>query len=139
MTTRKPWTDDEQRAVIALYFHMLDLSHRSPKTLNKAALIRNAQRKPIEAIDSTRTITHIDGPLSDRSRGSIEAKLMNITACVHDLGQYNNSMAEFGYRPLSNYQKSLKTAVAEYFAAGTLQRDDESDARELTRTAGKSC
>ena len=39
---------------------------------------------------------------------------MNITACVHDLGQHNNSMAEFGYRPLSNYQKALKIAVHKY-------------------------
>lgn len=66
----KAWTPEENRAVVALYFAMLDHAV-SGEPYNKAAMIRAVQGTdvPGEA-----------GPLIWRSRGSIEAKLMNCSA-----------------------------------------------------------
>ena len=106
MTRPAPWTDEENSAVVALYFIMLDHAIAGEK-YNKAAMIRREQ----EQLD----LDHPDGQrvpwLADRSRGSIEAKLMNVTGVLIDLGRDDVSMAEHGYRPMSNYQSDLKTMV----------------------------
>lgn len=94
MTTHTPWTDDENAAVVALYFDMLDHA-TAGKPYNKAAMIRKAQAEP----------------LANRSKGSIEAKLMNCTTAHRDLMPNAETMNCHGYRALSHYQASLKSAI----------------------------
>jgi hypothetical protein len=104
MTRNPPWTDNENKAVVALYFAMLDKA-TSGEQYNKAAMIRKAQAK------------HPNGAprqygLHDRSRGSIEAKLMNCTAAHASFGALSTeTMSGYGYRPLPNYQAALKEAM----------------------------
>jgi hypothetical protein len=107
MTRSKPWTLEEQAQAVALYFRMRQAVDTG-RQYNKAQMIRAAQgigRGNLEPAPG------IEYPLQNRSRGSIEAKLMNVTAVLHDLGRHDVSMAEHGYRPLSNYQAELKTTV----------------------------
>lgn len=110
-TTKKanagPWTDDENRAIVALYFAMLHRAlYRQP--YNKAAMIRHAK-----GTDSTPTPAY---PLAARSRGSVELKLMNCSAAHRDIGTESGgnpvTMDGFGYRALPNYQATLKVAMA---------------------------
>ncbi|MCK5090029.1 MAG: hypothetical protein KAQ88_08620 [Hyphomicrobiaceae bacterium] len=93
-----PWNDSENRALIGLYFEMLDKAVIGTP-YNKAAMIRNARSMATE------------GGLN-RSRGSIEAKLMNASAAHRDLGG-EVTMDGFGYRCLTNYQAALKAAMLE--------------------------
>ena len=98
MPTKRPppWHEEENAEIIALYF----LMHHKASTgqpYNKAAMIRG-----IQCIDGSHQ------RLSSRSHSSIECKLMNVTAALHDLDRFDVSMAEHGYRPLSNYQAGLK-------------------------------
>lgn len=102
-----PWTNAEQLAGIDLYDRMHQCA-MSGKAYNKAKMIREAQS------DSRATAPHIH--LSDRSKGSIEMKLMNISAACEALGRPDLSMAEHGYRPMKNMQKSLKDAVEGWLA-----------------------
>jgi hypothetical protein len=101
MTTRTPWTDQENAALVALYFAMLDKAITG-QSYNKAAMIRAAR-----GIHSGVSF----GPLCSRSRGSIEAKLMNASAAHRDISGAVITMNDHGYRCLSNYQKSLKVAM----------------------------
>ena len=78
-------------------------------------MIRDAQGK----IDKFHTC---NAPLMLRSKGSVEMKLMNVTAAVESLGRADLSMAEHGYRPMPNMQKALKDYVAEWLAI--LAKDD---------------
>ncbi len=105
MTTRKPWTDAENAALIVLYFAMLDHAMLGEQ-YNKAAMIRNQQALPSQSVHAAPC-----GPLAARTRGSIEAKLMNASAAHADLDPHADTMDVFGYRALSNYQKSLKVAM----------------------------
>lgn len=106
-TNRTPWTAAENLALSRLYFDMLD-SAVNGYPYNKAQLIRERQGKAPQP-----------GPLFNRSRGSIEAKLMNATACHRDLGHEAAgsagssvvTMDGYGYRALPNYQKALKDAM----------------------------
>jgi hypothetical protein len=104
MTTRKPWTDTENAALAALYFAMLDAAITGEK-YNKAAMIRAYQfagkDQPFMAASA----------LAARSRGSIEAKLMNASAAHRDLFPDAVTMDGFGYRALANYQKALRDAI----------------------------
>jgi len=102
-TTSKPgpWTDDENAAVIRLYFDMLSLA-TAGASYNKAGMIRSYQ-----FTDEGR---HAEA-LSNRSRGSIEAKLMNCSAAHRDLQPRAETMDGHGYRALSNYQGALRTAM----------------------------
>ncbi len=115
MSARKPWTDAENVALAYLYFEMFDYAIAGRK-YNKAYLIRIARE-----LDCPLTHYPFAGNLTERSRGSIEAKLMNASACHVDIlirsgfaSELNNvkarTMDGYGYRALSNYQKSLKTA-----------------------------
>lgn len=109
--TRTPWTHDENRALVALYFSMaFAVEQHQPYV--KAAMIRERQTGERTLPNGTKVYT--SAPLQNRSRGSIEAKLMNCTAVVEDLGFHKWSMAEHGYRALPNYQAALKVAVADY-------------------------
>lgn len=103
MTRNPPWTDQENAAVSALYFDMLGNAVNG-YPYNKAQMIREAQ-----CLDGCHQ------PLAARSRGSIEAKLMNcsaVHAAIAKCGPFD-TMNNFGYRALSNYQASLKPAMRE--------------------------
>lgn len=99
-----PWIDAELQAGIELY----DKMHQcvmAGKDYNKAQMIRDA-----------RCFDGCHQPLIGRSKGSIEMKLMNITAAVESFKRHDLSMAEFGYRPMKNMQKALKDAVEMWIA-----------------------
>ena len=117
MTTRKPWTPAENLTVSRLYFDMLEHADAGLQ-YNKAGMIRERQtgsyiKMPCPGI----------GPLANRSRPSIEAKLMNCSAAHRDLLRAAGFEADgtdataatmdgHGYRCLPNYQQSLRDAMA---------------------------
>jgi len=109
---KAPWNDTENQALNSLY-HRMHQGVQRTENLNKAALIRIAQGQAKDTDRATST-DGFAGLLAERSRGSIEAKLMNLTAVLHDLGRAQFSMSEHGYRPLSNYQADLKQAAVDY-------------------------
>lgn len=92
---RTPWTPAENAALIRLYFRMLDAATAGVK-YNKAALIRMARES---------------GGLGNRTRGSIEAKLMNASAAHADLNPGDETMATHGYKAWGNYQATLRDAM----------------------------
>lgn len=100
MSRRPAWTDRENAALACLYFDMLQLA-TAGSAYNKAGMIRSYQGTD-------------DAPeaLHDRSRGSVEAKLMNATACHAKLDPHAVTMDGYGYRALVNYQAALRDAVA---------------------------
>ena len=100
-----PWNDAENGALVALYFVMLERAIAGD-AYNKAAMIRNEIDQPDAP---NRLMTY---PLADRSRGSVEAKLMNASAAHRDLVPGATTMDGYGYRCLSNYQAALKDAMA---------------------------
>ena len=104
-----PWTDQENIAGLALYFVMLD-SATAGLAYNKAALIR-AARGRCRGDEVAPAPPAPLGTLKDRSRGSIEAKLMNYTAAHRDIDHKATTMAGFGYVPLANYQTAVKAAM----------------------------
>jgi hypothetical protein len=105
-TNRTPWTPGENRALVAMYFTMLDAATIGA-AYSKAGMIRQAQGTQ-PATDFGRQFA---GELAHRSRGSIEAKLMNATAAHRDLYPGDVTMDGYGYRALANYQASLKEAM----------------------------
>ena len=115
MATRTEWKEAENRALITLYFEMLDCVHEQ-RSYNKAAMIRHASRYATGPGGTDR------GPLANRSRGSIEAKLMNASAAHRDelrasgaeaggVDATELTMDPYGYRCLGNYQSSLRDAM----------------------------
>jgi len=95
-----PWQDREIQAVILLYRAMLN------------AVVTEKKYTKRHMIIATQALG------LNRSRGSIEAKLMNVTAATEQLGRSDLSMSDHGYRPLSNMQKALKEAVADWIKRG---------------------
>jgi hypothetical protein len=89
-----PWSDDENDAIVAVYFLMLadDLFGR-PYT--RAVHVRSLQAQV------------------RRSRGSIEFKHANISAALKGFGQPNLR----GYLPRFNFQMSLAEAIDRWIAA----------------------
>jgi hypothetical protein len=117
-TNRTPWTEAENAALSRLYFAMLDAQAAMTEhgmTYNKAGMIRHYRGEALGAwLDG-----EDHGSLSNRTRGSIEAKLMNASAAHRDIlaaGGIANATAltmdGHGYRCLPNYQKALKDAIA---------------------------
>jgi hypothetical protein len=108
--SRKPWTVEERAAVIRLYMEM-SLCVTQGRPYNKAAMIR-ARQLPAFA-------------LVNRSRGSIEAKLMNITAALDIIADDEaapaairaralmQNMGRHGYKALPNMQRELLADVLE--------------------------
>ena len=89
------WSEAEENEIIKLYNVMSALESagmlgRGKDKQSKAALIRGAQ----------------SGVLSDRSRGSVEAKLMNVSYCRQRAGL----SVVTGYKPLSNCSNGLLAA-----------------------------
>jgi hypothetical protein len=115
-TRPAPWSVSENAALISLYFDMLDAALIGT-AYNKAEMIRLAQAvdesTPGSDVIFTGSMPDWACCLSDRSRGSVEAKLMNASACHRDLIPDATTMDGFGYRALSNYQATLKTAMTD--------------------------
>lgn len=108
MARQPAWTIEEQAAAICLYFTMRQKVDAG-RNYNKAALIRIARGDDVA--DERAGYQAFAGRLSARTKQSIEAKLMNVTAALHDLGRQDVSMSEHGYRPMSNYQAELRTTL----------------------------
>ena len=114
MTNRTPWDDTENGGLLALYFTMLDCVEAG-EDYSKAELIRISR-----GIDNDYT-----APLANRSRGSIEFKLMNASAAHADIIADSlklpadmaqslalpQTMHSHGYRAMPNYQAALKAAM----------------------------
>jgi hypothetical protein len=124
-TRGKPWTPDEQAAAIAAYNAMLRATSAGLK-FSKAGAIRWLRGDMPRGIDRASIRKHTDacnaasilgmnhapsarmlGALAARSRGSVEAKLMNISAARAQLGLPILP----GYKPAGNFQRSLLEAV----------------------------
>lgn len=86
----KPWNIDEQRAV-CFAWSIMELATEQGIKFNKSAIRREL----------------IAGPLANRSNGSIEAKLMNVSAAAVDIGLRPLK----GYKPAPNYQASLRDVL----------------------------
>lgn len=112
MAKRTAWTTHENTALVALYFLMFDRV-TGGQPYNKAAMIRDAQAPTEPAGFKSYPYS---SELRNRSRGSIECKLMNATAAHRDLlaaipSIKQTTMDGHGYRALSNYQAALKDAM----------------------------
>lgn len=112
-TNAGPWTDAENAANVALYFWMID-AVTAQSRFNKAALIRIARNLQKQSDLGYTNVAGFANQLKNRSRGSIEAKLMNCSAAHRDIDPAAITMHSHGYRALSNYQASLRDAM--YFA-----------------------
>jgi len=124
MSNKTPWKDTENSALIALYFEMLDYAIPG-KQYSKAGLIRIAMAPPLVGHPPPAQDAPFASKLSERTRGSIEFKLMNAAACHADLDANATTMHGFGYRAMPNYQASLKLAMADKLAERT-RRDQVS-------------
>lgn len=85
-TKRRNWTETEQTIIVRTWLYLLEEQEAGRKT-NKAALCRATL--PL---------------LEDRSRGSYELKMMNVSAAAAALGL----PIVKGYKAAGNYQRSLK-------------------------------
>lgn len=119
MTVGKAWSDSEVAAAVALYFAMLGLSLNG-LAFNKRAMIREATQESTQPAGFK--ACPYTAELRDRSRQSVEMKLMNVTACINSLAQEHGtnyqSMEFAGYKPLNSYQAALKIAV---YKSGSLK------------------
>jgi hypothetical protein len=106
--TATAWTDNEIHEVLILYRGMW-IYATSGVDYNKARMIREARGQETPECPGGAI-----APLGSRSKGSIEMKLMNVTAALESIGRDDLSMAEYGYRPMTNMQKSLKDAVVKW-------------------------
>ena len=88
-----PWTDAENDLAVASYFEMLR------DDLSRLSYNKTASRRSLLA-------------LIDRGESSIEFKHQNISAILKGMGQPWID----GYKPASNYQRTLRDAVLRWFA-----------------------
>jgi hypothetical protein len=89
-----PWQPGEDELIVCDYIEMLN-KQLAGVSFNKSATRRALLPK-----------------LYFRTEGSIEMKRMNISAVLRDLGQ----PFIIGYKPASNYQKSLKDCVQKHLS-----------------------
>jgi len=116
------WSEQEQRALVAAYNAMMRASSTG-KPFNKAAInryLRNDSNNTKQELANHLQASQIGlatvsppvsycGALRDRSRGSVELKLMNISGARAHLGLPILP----GYKAAPNYQKSLETYIKE--------------------------
>ena len=93
---RRNWTEHEQRIICRAWLYLLD-EQRAGRKINKAALCRTTL--PL---------------LNDRSRGSYELKMMNVSAAAAALGWTETVK---GYKPAGHAQKSLAAILKDEAAA----------------------
>lgn len=110
MTRSPAWNDTENAALVALYFSMLDKAI-SGQPYNKAAMIRSSQNQPTDNPSIPGGAGLKLAPLANRSKQSIEFKLMNASACHASLVPEGVTMDGYGYRAMPNYQAALKDAM----------------------------
>lgn len=107
------WTDDENEAVVAEYFHMLDAELAGDEYVKR------------EINERVQTAT-------GRSHGSVEYKFQNVSAVLDEAGLPWVS----GYMPASNYQAALKPVVLREAARRGLSADrGGSDSRSQHKLA----
>jgi len=117
MTRTPAWSTEENTALVALYFAMLDkalggsLLMWPGQPYNKAELIRMA--RGVQAEPGKIASSPNDALLRARSKQSIEFKLMNATAAHRDIDPTAVTMHGYGYRAMSNYQAALRDAMRE--------------------------
>lgn len=115
--TGKPWTPDEQAAAVQAYNGMLEADNAG-RPASKAAVIRWLRGDTQKNRHSKNPdVTHAElagifwqrGTLAARSRGSVEAKFMNISAARADLERDTGEPWPIlkGYKAAGNYQRSL--------------------------------
>ncbi len=114
---RTPWTAAENMALAALYFSMLDRQAEG-RSYSKAASIRiaRAEGREGDVNAAAAPFARYANQLKDRTRGSIEAKLMNASAAHRDAIESKalperETMDGHGYRAMSNYQATLRGAI----------------------------
>lgn len=115
MPRQPAWTLAEIDSAIALYLTFRVLEHRRAPYV-KAQFIREIIGAPTPANPEGNP----DAALAARSKGSVEAKMMNVTAALQSIGRDDLSMAGFGYVPLPNMQAALKARVTELVKGETL-------------------
>jgi hypothetical protein len=99
VTTRVQWTPEHVEGMLDLYFSFLKLQ-REGTAYQKAAPIRELAARQC------------------RSKGSVEAKMMNVSAVLDQCGHdWVN-----GFKPLTNYNKALFDQVAEYMVEHKTRR-----------------
>jgi len=91
VTTRVQWTTEHVEQMLDLYFNFLS-SQRAGTAYIKAHAIRDLAQD------------------QGRSKGSIEAKMMNVSAVLNE--QAHDWVT--GFKPLSNYNKALLDQVTDY-------------------------
>jgi 5-methylcytosine-specific restriction protein A len=92
------WTDEETKALILLYFEMV--------SLQKAGRLARATKANPNNVSKSSLVKAFMAQ-TGRTKGSIETKLMNISASMRALGLPIVS----GYKPLSNRSVGLDAAV----------------------------
>ncbi len=120
MSRPAPWNDAENSAIVSLYFAMLAMAI-SGQSYIKAAMIRRVNgetyRAPNGSYYDENQNKLTPPPLCERSRASIEMKLMNCSAAHASLDPSATTMDGYGYRAMPNYQAALKDAVRDGIAA----------------------
>ena len=102
--TAAAWTDEETASLCALYLRMTDLEGRG-------LLGRSKSKGQTSKADLVREWIATVAP--SRSKGSVESKLMNLSAVRAELGL----PLVTGYQALSNMSASTRTIGAEVFTA----------------------
>jgi hypothetical protein len=97
-----PWNSGETVGIVKLYERLSILQQagklgRGKGKTSKAALVRAFSEE------------------TGRSRGSVEAKLMNVSAVVEDLLPLCKVALVLGYRPLPNLAKELREVATQSF------------------------
>lgn len=98
---RTAWTDAETLSLCALYSHMLDL-----QTVGHLGRGKTAKGTP-RVSKATLVRAWIAENAPGRSKGSVEAKLMNLSAMRHAMAL----PAVNGYKPLTNMGADVRRAA----------------------------
>lgn len=97
-----PWTEEETVKLCGIYNDMQDLDavgklgRRKATQVSKASIMRQFREEVVPT----------------RTKGSVEAKLMNLAACRKEMGLPLLK----GYVPLPNMSKSCRSVSLEYWA-----------------------
>lgn len=89
---RKPWSDADVKGVLKLYNSFLHSQFDGEKYVKAPAVRALAEKQ-------------------DRTKGSIEAKMMNVSAVL----QMHGRAFVTGYKPLPNINKALIGQVAQFY------------------------
>jgi len=113
MAKRRDWTIQECRVLTAAYAFLLN-AELSGARVNKSAIRRATLPK-----------------LDNRSAGSYEMKMCNISAA---LAEHGLPIVQ-GYKPRSSYQRALHQTIREAIDAGILSADVAESTEAMQRMA----